>query len=79
MKVDSPLNKLSLDPILVKILSTIEIFALVAGTNEPIWFNMQIRATCLRYVDLPLILGPVINCISFFPDPIKISLVINSD
>lgn len=45
---------------LVKILSTTPIFAESAGTKEPICAIIVIRATCLIYVDLPAILGPVI-------------------
>jgi len=45
---------------LVKILSTTPILAESAGTKEPICAIIVINATCLIYVDLPAILGPVI-------------------
>ena len=53
--------KSSAAPILVNILSTIQISALLAGTNEPICASIVINATCIIYVDLPDILGPVIT------------------
>ena len=46
-------------PILVNTLSTTPIRASLAGTKQPIWAIITIRATCLMYVDLPAILGPV--------------------
>ena len=59
--MDLPPAKSSEAPILVNILSQIEILALAAGTKDPIWAINVIRATCLMYVDLPAMLGPVIN------------------
>jgi len=47
MKVDLPPAKSSDAPILVNILSEIEILALFAGTNDPICAIKLIRATCL--------------------------------
>jgi hypothetical protein len=34
------------------------IFARVAGTNDPACAMTQMSAVCLRYVDLPPMLGP---------------------
>lgn len=47
-------------PTLVNILSTTPIVAELAGTKLPICAINVISATCLIYVDLPAILGPVI-------------------
>ena len=55
-----PLARSSDAPTLVNILSTIPIFALSAGTNEPICAIRTISAVWRIYVDLPAILGPVI-------------------
>ena len=54
-------------PTLVKILSTTPIRAKDAGTNEPTCAISAISATCLIYVDLPAILGPVIIASLFSP------------
>jgi len=63
IKVDSPIEILSLAPTLVKILSTRPISADFAGTKLPIWAMRTISAVCLKMADLPLILGPVIMII----------------
>ena len=55
-----PILRSSDAPTLVKILSTTPICASVAGTNDPTCAINVIRATCLMYVDLPAIFGPVI-------------------
>ena len=47
MNVDCPLERSSEAPTLVKILSTMQRFALDAGTNDPIWNISSISATCL--------------------------------
>ena len=51
-------------PTLEKILSTNPISAFSAGTNKPVCANIIIIAFCLKNVDFPAILGPVINQIS---------------
>ncbi len=61
MKVDCPVARLSCNPTRVNILSTKLIVAESAGTKLPICAISEIRATCLRYVDLPDILGPVMR------------------
>jgi len=61
IKVLFPDAKSSEAPILVNILSQIDIFALLAGMKLPICAIITIRAVCLIYVDLPAILGPVIS------------------
>ena len=73
-----PPAKSSEAPILVKILSTTLILALLAGTKEPIWHIKVIIATCLIYVDLPAILGPVIIRSWLSSLFIMVSLGINS-
>lgn len=60
MKVLLSLNKSSFAPILEKILSTIPIVALSAGTKDPTCARTAIRALCRSTLDLPLMLGPVI-------------------
>ena len=60
MNVLCPMLKSSDAPTLVKILSTTPILAEVAGTKLPTCAINVIIATCLIYVDLPAILGPVI-------------------
>ena len=55
-----PILKSSDAPTLVNILSTTPISASVAGTKHPTCAINVINATCLIYVDLPAILGPVI-------------------
>ncbi len=59
MKVLLPLTRSSEAPTLVNILSATDIVALSAGTKEPTWARRTKVATCLIYVDLPDILGPV--------------------
>ena len=66
IKVDCPEDKSSEAPILVKILSTIPISALCAGTKLPICAIKTISAIWRIYVDLPAMLGPVISAIVFF-------------
>ncbi len=63
MKVERPRARLSEAPMRVKMRSINGNCALSAGTNEPSWAINAIRAACLRYVDLPPILGPVITAI----------------
>ena len=53
------MEMLSEAPTRVKMLSTMPIRALSAGTKEPICAIREIRAVCLSRADLPLILGPV--------------------
>ena len=65
-------------PTLVNILSTTPILADVTGTKLPICAISTIRATCLIYVDLPAILGPVIMLICSFSSSRYVSLSINS-
>ena len=55
-----PILKSSDAPTLVNILSTTPMCASEAGTNEPTCAINVINATCLIYVDLPAMLGPVI-------------------
>ena len=59
--VDSPRERLSEAPTLQNILSTIGIVTFFAGTKDPIWARSTIKATCLRKVDLPAMLGPVMR------------------
>ncbi len=72
-----PLARSSEAPTLVKILSAIPIFALSAGTNEPICAINTINAVWRIYVDLPAILGPVITAILFLPLSRYVSLATN--
>ena len=53
MNVDLPPLKSSVAPILENILSTFPIFALVAGTNEPDWAKITIKAFWRKKVDFP--------------------------
>ncbi len=55
-----PPERLSDAPMRVNILSTMVIAAFFAGTNEPMCAISVIIATCLKYVLLPAIFGPVI-------------------
>ena len=59
MNVDCPADRSSLAPMRVKMRSTTPMWALCAGTNEPICAMSTISATCRIYVDLPAIFGPV--------------------
>ena len=60
IKVDCALLRSSMAPTRVKILSTIPILALVAGTKLPICAIRTMRAVWRSTVDLPAMLGPVI-------------------
>ena len=59
MKVDCPVYRSSWRPTRVKTRSTSPIVAERAGTKLPIWAISTMSATCLMYVDLPAMLGPV--------------------
>ena len=61
INVDWPLKISSLAPIRVKILSKTGILHDLQGTKHPICAIIIIKAVCLIYVDLPPMLGPVIN------------------
>ena len=52
-------KRLSLAPIRVKILSTIESLQLLAGTKHPIYAIIAARQDILRTVDLPPMFEPV--------------------
>ena len=69
INVDSPSEMLSLAPTRVKILSTTPIFALSAGTNEPICAMSVMRAVWRSRADFPAILGPVIMIICWLSLP----------
>ena len=60
INVDSPVERLSLAPTLVKTLSTSPMRARSAGTKQPIWAMIAMRAVWRSKADLPDILGPVI-------------------
>ena len=60
MNVLWPLARSSDAPTLVNILSHTHTFALFAGTKLPTAAISTISASCLMYVDLPAMLGPVI-------------------
>jgi hypothetical protein len=62
MKVLLLRNKSSLAPTRENIPSITPMVAESAGTNEPVWARMAIRAVCRNRVDLPAMLGPVMTC-----------------
>lgn len=49
----------SFAPTREKIASTMPIRAADAGTKEPVWARMAIKAVCRNSVDLPAMFGPV--------------------
>ena len=77
INVDCPPARSSEAPIRVNMLSTTPIFALFAGTNEPICAIKAIRAVCLMYVDLPAMFGPVIMSVLFFEQSSRVSFGTN--
>ena len=65
IKVDRPRAKSSAAPTRLNNRSSVPIWALAAGTNEPICAKRAIKAFCRRKVDLPAMLGPVRSKIDF--------------
>jgi hypothetical protein len=65
MNVDSPRDRWSAAPTLVKMRSNTDISAFEAGTNEPACARRTAVATWRRYVDLPPMFGPVTTRIRF--------------
>ena len=78
MNVLLPVDKSSLAPTRVKILSTGQISAFAAGTKEPMCANITIIATCRMYTLFPAILGPVIIIVRFSPSSRKVSFGTNA-
>jgi hypothetical protein len=61
IKLEAFAYKLSSEPILVNIRSHKRKEAYSAGTNIPAWAIIDNKQICPKYVDFPLILGPVIK------------------
>ena len=61
MKVERPRARLSEAPTRLNKRSTIPTWARFAGTKAPAWASTAMSAVCLRNVDLPPMLGPVIS------------------
>mmetsp|Transcript_720 Transcript_720/g.3022 ORF Transcript_720/g.3022 Transcript_720/m.3022 type:complete len:240 (+) Transcript_720:835-1554(+) len=61
MNVDCPPAKLSLAPMRTKTASIAVISNLAAGTSAPTCAMIAAKQTCLRYVDLPPMFGPVMR------------------